>query len=1330
MDDVNAKRSSPGSNWNTDNINLGGFHIGSSDEGKRNGRRRKKRERHSYDKVIRHCVSFPEDSLVRESVSVDEENDNLPDMDLSAIQDISLDMNTTVLSMNDVNDSVFHIGCIDSDGNPLNEMSDVEPDNVETSCDTVKRKSSDEMDYSSIEKANKVANPLEVADVFGNVSMLQYDESLQMNNLSDDDLNSTKDTIISVKVPLQHQRMETESDRDLTYAENVPDDTSEKSSQVLHSSAAAQHDTSSTTYQASTDRGVHLHEDDLNSERTSTNSLETSLDSFPNLNESNISRQEIDDQANSSAIKDKILEQQQQQQRLEDLEQSIPFQSSIDASHGSLDATSYQKPLSNCDSSSEDGAAVDKNVAKDQDGDENVDPQSVDMTQIYDTSVSSKKHKLLQESSVNSSLEGNKRTEKLILETLTPDESAMNNNTPPTTSNDEPTDTRNGNSHSSIDPAHQPQDDQPAAILETHTKNPLDSDEPRVKKQRDQSTRKERGRRRTYQIVNVEQDAAVAFSPYGPSSQVSTERSNAKIRNEGHNNEHGCDKSELQLTSDELVESSIFYTTDPILGQYTGKMNSAKEFYTRTQPFRIGERSLPLNQIEVVLRRRAIKKREAVQVAATSSRASVEERPIGSSKSNTFTAVASGRVPKTPVEHHNIPRPPSRESQSSAPRRTLFPNFSGHSRNHSLGMDTTYEDDSTISSATVASTWTAGNTSSAYSLNNATILQSGDLSGIQEMPQEEIIGDTSLGLKLTILHGKVIVQAISPLEDGRASPAQLCGLFYPGDILIAVNDSFLINNGNIHSPVPMDKMVEALKPLSEAIEGNGCYSREVRLRFVVNEGKKLLREQKEREEKKQRLIQERKKLGLDGKAGAASIDHAADIFGLSALMGVDQHTGMPMFQDIHLETHHDESMNEMPQHETSADDKLAADGERDRLPAPDTSYKHLHDSHSLSTKASPTIQSRISNQLAKERQLMRDRNCSGFFALDSGACVLLRAPSPPTMDLSVEYPELNPIERRLKKLELGTSNISHAKELVSQVEQQERLLDAHDDEDPLEVASRICGTASIRTGASRRRWHRGDSVIKEESTVVSASSTENQADANTVESEESVEICDHQMLVDLAANHQSWKRNVIKRLGDYAIDTEKAIKKEISSEQTENTINAENGTRSSLDSLLFGSDVARMLEKKKNSLALPPGEMTQMLFDLKEHLIGGLPGHIFTNHDPLIANVPEKSVTFLRPPNTNIEDISKATDYLLNEALVVWLKSFRPLPWKQRRALWPIQLQASNNESSSMMSSHFDDGMSLSMASGGTQSAAKTEKRNLREIIEELELDPETRRET
>ena len=49
-----------------------------------------------------------------------------------------------------------------------------------------------------------------------------------------------------------------------------------------------------------------------------------------------------------------------------------------------------------------------------------------------------------------------------------------------------------------------------------------------------------------------------------------------------------------------------------------------------------------------------------------------------------------------------------------------------------------------------------------------------------------------------------------------------------------------------------------------------------------------------------------------------------------------------------------------------------------------------------------------------------------------------------------------------------------------------------------------------------------------------------------------------------------------------------------------------------------------------------------------------------------------------------------------------------------------------------MISSRMDDNDSLSMTSGTTAQTRSPErhKRNLRELIEQLELDPETRRET
>jgi hypothetical protein len=854
------------------------------------------------------------------------------------------------------------------------------------------------------------------------------------------------------------------------------------------------------------------------------------------------------------------------------------------------------------------------------------------------------------------------------------------------------------------------------------------------RKKHKHGSERQSSKKRCSQIAIIEQDASFAFSPYQPipcHGGNEKKGKNQQLERDALRNNMPNEDLKNSTQADDLIESLIQHPHDSTMEQYLRMLNYVNKEYSSKRPSRAGKRDLPLNQLEVVLRRRAIKKREVVEAVTIQNQSnSSSVQPLHNNSDNAST------VAKSNLMYPPIPRPSSRESQSTASRRTLFPVSHGHTRINSLGMDTTFEDDSTISS--VASALTTGNTSAGTAANTYATAQSLDpqikltptqqrldlgknscLSEVQ-LPEEEVVGDTSLGLKLTILHGKVIVQSISPLDDGRASPAQLCGLFRPGDILIAVDGLSLIN-GNIHSPVPMDKMLAVLKPLSQPIEGgDGRYTREVRLRFVFGEGKKLLREQREREQRKQRIAEERKKMGLDGKAGAMTTDPAADIFGLSALMGVDQHTGMPLFQQHHLETHHS-YVDEEEEAEKSAEEPLTPDKQ-----ASNDIHEQSSSFPSLFTKTPRMLQSQIAHQLAVERQWIRSRNTSEFFTFDRNASLLLRAPTIDQTEANLT-PKMNPIEARKKRLELGSANISYAKEIVSTVEKQERGIDLHSDEDPMEVASRVCGTASVRTGASRRRWHRGDSVILEDaqSTAVSASSMDNQADTDTLRSGESIEACDHRLLVDLAANNHSWKMNVIKRLEEYAADTEKS-----SNDINNNKQSAPTEAPSSLDSLLFGSEVANILGKKKSSLALPPGEMTQMLFDLKEHLESGLPVHIFMNDDTLSTNNHDKAVTFARSPLHNNADITKAIDYLVNEALGVWLKSFRPLPWKQRRALWPLHMSGANSETGSMMSSHFDDGMSLSMMSGGTNSKAAADKRNLREIIEELELDPETRRET
>jgi hypothetical protein len=86
---------------------------------------------------------------------------------------------------------------------------------------------------------------------------------------------------------------------------------------------------------------------------------------------------------------------------------------------------------------------------------------------------------------------------------------------------------------------------------------------------------------------------------------------------------------------------------------------------------------------------------------------------------------------------------------------------------------------------------------------------------------------------------------------------------------------------------------------------------------------------------------------------------------------------------------------------------------------------------------------------------------------------------------------------------------------------------------------------------------------------------------------------------------------------------------------------------------------------------------------------------------------------------------------LLHEALPVWTKTFRPLPWEQRRVLWPVEKALSGEATAASTIS--DDNLTLD--SWGTSqnspgSVSHRKRKNLREIIEDQELDVETRSET
>jgi len=97
-------------------------------------------------------------------------------------------------------------------------------------------------------------------------------------------------------------------------------------------------------------------------------------------------------------------------------------------------------------------------------------------------------------------------------------------------------------------------------------------------------------------------------------------------------------------------------------------------------------------------------------------------------------------------------------------------------------------------------------------------------------------GDISLGIKLIVAGGKVIVQSLNALNDGWASPAKLTGVVQRGDVLLAIGNRSLTN-------LPIDKLVEGLALLSTS-DCAWRYQRYLDLRLEPGAGMDLLKSHK------------------------------------------------------------------------------------------------------------------------------------------------------------------------------------------------------------------------------------------------------------------------------------------------------------------------------------------------------------------------------------------------------------------------------------------------------------------------------------------------------
>ncbi len=495
-------------------------------------------------------------------------------------------------------------------------------------------------------------------------------------------------------------------------------------------------------------------------------------------------------------------------------------------------------------------------------------------------------------------------------------------------------------------------------------------------------------------------------------------------------------------------------------------------------------------------------------------------------------------------------------------------------------------------------------------------------------------GDISLGMKLIVAGGRVIVQSLNSLRDGLASPAQLAGVVQRGDVLMAIGNLSLAN-------LPIDQLMQGLKPLSTPDSG-GLYERCLDLRFEAGAGLELLiSHEKERARWQEKSAEE------------------AMLFPM-----VDQLSGAPLVPEYNVEAYRDQKLTI----ETDNDENMVdAEEAKDNFPAEDIILSDSKTLDEVLDKFSLNFDSLISTVLAKERNSDRDRYESTYFDLREGISDLLRT------TLSMEESEKNNRERMLSKverLELGRKIMQITKALELNLEDIDKGREARPQKN-------WSSGLSVRSGAS--------SVVKRhyntDGTITSVPSSYNSpfeltVDEESIGSDDSIDDADaDKILLGLAARDTIWRKLVITMLNK-AADEIKNRGEEKSKEES-----SPNGAIDfkQLGYFLFREKDSRGSKRKVNSVALPPQEITRVLFDLATFI--ATTSHddvtVFGGSSKMSSNISTlrsvASKAGMRGRASVRGDFLLAKRFVLDEALPHWLKSFEPLKLDQRIIIWPGQ---------------------------------------------------------
>lgn len=567
---------------------------------------------------------------------------------------------------------------------------------------------------------------------------------------------------------------------------------------------------------------------------------------------------------------------------------------------------------------------------------------------------------------------------------------------------------------------------------------------------------------------------------------------------------------------------------------------------------------------------------------------------------------------------------------------------------------------------------------------------------IEEGADPEDYGDISLGMKLIVAGGRVIVQTLNALSDGRASPAQLAALIQRGDVLLAIGNVSLVN-------LPVDQLLEGLKPLS-APGPTGSYKRILDLRFESGVGMGLLKTHEETQSWK-------------NTEGSPTARRESEVFSLFPM--VDQLSGAPLFDDHKYEKH------DKPDNHSEMELEGHGLGTLNECSEESSEGDEDEDSELAlqieETKEEESPDDLISKILASQQKLDRLRFTSDFFYWREGLSELLRK--------AVRIVEKAEEERccagmtQTERVELGKKVMNLARSLAVNIEELDKGKN-------MRCFKTWSTNFSVRSGASARRryildsaslksyQHHNDSEISIDGSDGSESGSLDEVDGDA-------------LLLGLAAHDGIWRKQVIEALQESISEMEKQSdddEERGGEEEPEVASDIDDALTKELGSFLFGKQMSLIVSKKKKTFVLPPKEVTTVLFDLTTNIATSAPDEItlFGQTSKALSFQSGTTGTQGKSKSSLKADYILANVFILEEALPVWLKSFRPFSLDQRRVLWP-RIHHSSTASHAGTNSDAD---SLTVDSVGSATRSPSRPKDLREIIEDQELDVETRAET